>query len=113
MKIWLDDIRPPPDRDFVWCRNAQQCIKIIVYNSEEIEFISFDHDLGNYKGKYEYDNTGYFVAKYIEELVFINPQMKRFKWEVHSANPVGRRSITMAMENADKFWDEYENSSSM
>ena len=63
--------------------------------------ISFDHDLG--------DNrlSGYDLAKWVERRAHLN-QIKRITWDIHSANPVGRKNIEMAMSNADKYWTQHE-----
>lgn len=46
MKIWLDDVRTPPDDTWEWCKNHVDFMAAIQY-PPEIEFISFDHDLGD------------------------------------------------------------------
>lgn len=63
-----------------------------------IHFVSFDHDLGIGK-------TGYDIAKWIEQKAY-EGKIKKLKWEIHSANPVGEKNIRMAMENADRYWGE-------
>ena len=97
MKIFLDDIREPPDDSWFVCRTYRECEKYILYYHETIEEISFDHDLGE-------DKTGYDVAKLFEHHCF----HKHFpcpKWIIHSANPVGRANIEMAMRKAE-YWSE-------
>jgi len=105
IRIWLDDVRPMPNQFDVWAKNAFFCIGLILAGN--VDYISFDHDLGI--GENESDlsenNTGYFVAKQIEKWAadkFISP----IAWDVHSANPVGRKNIEMAMKSAERFWNE-------
>jgi len=31
--------------------------------------------------------------------------IKPFTWEIHSANPVGRKNIEQAMKSAERFWN--------
>lgn len=107
MKIWLDDIRPAPE-GWTWIKDGVVVIGILRkdkfgnhQNSEDVEEISFDHDLG------ECYSNGYEVAKEIEEMAFRN-YIKRIKWTIHSANPVGRANIERAMKNADKYWSKHE-----
>lgn len=97
IRLWLDDVRKPPEEGMVWIKNAREAIELI--SDGVVKFISFDHDLG---GNENY--TGYTVALYIEARAF-RAEICRIKWEIHSANPVGRRAIEMAMKQADKFWD--------
>jgi hypothetical protein len=35
-------------------------------------------------------------------------KVQRMGWRVHSANPVGRKNISQAMWNAEKFWNEMD-----
>lgn len=98
MKLWLDDIRPPPDSTWTWAKSSAVAIGLL--STEDITHISFDHDLG--AGK-----DGYFVARLIE--FFANAGvLPRLKWTVHSANPVGRANIEAAMRKAEYFWSERE-----
>jgi len=93
MKIFLDDIRNPPDDSWTVLRTADQVIRFLAFY--DIEEISFDHDLGD-----DENGTGYDVAKYIEEQCFYG-YMKCPKWMIHSANPVGRENIKSAMNFAE------------
>ncbi len=112
MKIWLDDVRTPPDDTWIWCKNAFYCLGSIIANCDKIEKISFDHDLGQFDGKDDINNTGYYVATFIENWAFRFSEgldvleLKPFLWEIHSANPVGRRNIEMAMRNTEKYWNK-------
>lgn len=79
---------------------SKECTETKNYDHKEKIHISFDHDLGR-------NLSGYDLAKYIEKWAFHN-LMNRITWEIHSANPVGRKSIEMAMKNADKYWTQHE-----
>ena len=98
-KIWLDDVRPPPDNSWTWIKDGATANQIV--QRFDVDEISFDHDLGDVFW------NGYLIAKTIEHLAF-NGMNKRIKWNVHSANPVGRANITAAMNNAEKFWAEHD-----
>lgn len=99
MNIFLDDVRCPDwiynNLDWTICRTAEETISLLC--SEEVKFISFDHDLG------EELLTGYDVAKFIEEQVFLG-KMKPPEFKIHSANPIGAERIKQAMENAWKYY---------
>ena len=104
MKLWLDDqINDPdtPDRHtpvgWYGCTHAHQTIEYI--KTGIVTEIDFDHDLGEGKG------TGYDVALVIEAGAY-NGTLDPIKWNIHSANPVGRKRIEAAMQNADRYWRE-------
>lgn len=96
MKLWLDDKRGAPEG---WVRvwSYSQCIRILTLNPHKIDAISFDYDLGD-------DKTGYDVACWIEEKAATGTFL-RIKWDIHSANPVGRENIERAMRSAERFWE--------
>lgn len=43
MKLWIDDIRTPPD-GWEWAKTSKEAIDVI--DNNEVSHISFDHDLG-------------------------------------------------------------------
>jgi len=105
--LWLDDERDPNDPiiqreygstgDEVWVKTVEE---VIPYLTGGLESISFDHDLGE-------GQTGYDLARLIEVAAFHN-KLTRFNWRVHSANPVGKRNIRVAMMAADRYWSANE-----
>ena len=98
MKLWIDDIRTPPDKSWVWAKTAEEAIKLVM--TGKVEFIAFDHDLGGDGcGAKE---TAYPVATLIEDRARrgIPPP----GWSIHSANPVGAARIRAAMEAAERHW---------
>lgn len=103
-RLFLDDLRNPPDRSWVTCRSvaaAQEYIEAYGYPY----LISFDHDLGmkttGVAGGFiilaqeVVAPTGYDFAKWLCECDLDEPWMSRlnFRYQVHSANPVGKRNI--------------------
>ena len=94
MKIWLDDIRNAPE-GWIQCKTARQAADFV--DSGKVTHISFDHDLGLYL-------DGYWLANYIE-LAAMDNRISRITWDVHSANPVGRRNIDLAMKSATRFFN--------
>ncbi len=95
IRLWLDDRRPKPFGFHVRCRTAEEAKAWLL--TSRITHISFDHDLGP-------GSTGYDVAKWIEEQAHCG-KLKALTWEIHSANPVGRRNIEWAMQSAKRAWD--------
>ncbi len=83
MKIWLDDVRPAPD-GFIHVRNFVELDTLLNNQSELIEIMSFDHDLGLSVW------DGYRIIKWLAE-----NHLNRWPLEirVHSSNPPGRKNI--------------------
>lgn len=96
IRIWLDDIRPMPEFYTHHCKTATEAIALI--QTGNVTHISLDHDLGN-----DNDGTGYHVARYIEERAY-RREIPRINWQIHSANPVGRQRMTIAMQSADSYF---------
>lgn len=84
-KIFLDDIRDPPDSSWTVARSYDAAVALLEQGWPEM--ISFDHDLGE-------DRTGFDFAKYLVELDLDSGTMPvNFQFQVHSANPIGRQNI--------------------
>ena len=127
MKIFLDDLRTPVEKDWVIVRDFYQFVHLISkLGLEHVEMISFDHDLGdtavkeyfgNTKDNYviDYDNidekTGYDCAKWLVQHFYDNYDLKTSRKfvkgnsiifpyiVVHSANPIGSANIMGYINN--------------
>lgn len=103
-KMYLDDVRMPPDGTWVVCRSmaaAQEYISAYGYP----RFISFDHDLGMkltrqgsnliVLAEEEEAPSGYDFVKWLCAQDQEEPWMGKLKfdWNIHSANPVGARAM--------------------
>jgi len=92
MKVWLDDLRPAPDKTWTAVTTPHDAIKLL--ETGEVDLISFDHDLGIEDGV---EMTGYQVLLWIEEAVVLRgfkpPEMR-----VHSANPPGHARLLRGIE---------------
>ena len=86
MRIWLDDVRPPPGDSWTWAKTSDEAIALLRYTEEPIEEISLDHDLGLY-------DTGIPVAEYVANMV--DPPLLVF---IHSMNPVGRKRMAAILK---------------
>lgn len=93
LKIFLDDIRDPPDNTWKVYRDPRDVnFMKDIYNAD---IVSFDHDLG------EGVPTGYDVLRTIEEEVFRQGLWARNgapELLIHSANPVGCSSMDAAIK---------------
>lgn len=84
MKIWVDDIREPPDKSWVWFKNSEDTIAELASlkffsgrTDRSPALMSLDHDLGG-------DDTSRAIVLWMCEHDFWPVEVR-----VHSANPVG------------------------
>jgi hypothetical protein len=114
IKLYLDDVRTPTDKEWIVVRNYDQFVaRIEKHGLENIEVISLDHDLGdramveyytNVKNNYQLDysnineKTGYDCCKYLVAKSMDSgiplPQIY-----VHSANPIGSANMMGYINN--------------
>lgn len=100
MKIFLDDVRTPPE-GYVLCTTTEEVIAHLMFTQEPIEEISLDHDLG------EGRHTGYELVCWIEARVarrdypFGGERSLPVLW-IHSANPVGRANMVRGIDSIDR-----------
>ena len=83
MKIWLDDLRPPP-KGFFHVRTLLELQTLLASSLDVIEVMSFDHDLGDGE-KDGYQIAKWFAENYLERWPLVT--------RVHSANPPGAANI--------------------
>ena len=82
MKIYIDDIREPPDKSWTVIRElnvALDLIKVLEFYDSKIQAISFDHDLGG-------DDTTRPIMMFLCEKNYWPKKIY-----VHTANNVGRQ----------------------
>lgn len=81
MKLFVDDLRTPPDGMWAIARSYDVAVELFDYYKDSINIMSLDHDLGEEK-------TGYDFLLYVVEQYY--PRQVPIQVLVHSANPVGR-----------------------
>ena len=81
MKLWIDDVRPAPER-YVWAKSTNETIRFITEfeNLVEIEILDVDHDSGDYF----WDG-----GDYIKLLDWLEETGRSYPIHIHSMNPVG------------------------
>lgn len=99
IKIWLDDVRSPPDKEWIWCTTAWETIQCLVEHEGYVSVVSLDHDLGH-DIKY---GDGYDVVSWIERNVAFDPDFPVPELKIHSANPVGRRNMESSIKSIMRF----------
>jgi hypothetical protein len=96
-KLFLDDERYPIDNNWVIARNINDAIWYI-NNYGMPFFISFDHDLGNFK------QSGMDFAKwFVNYILDNNISLNKFDFYVHSQNPVGAENIKSLIDELVKY----------
>lgn len=107
-KLYLDDIRVPKTEGWDIVRNYDEFVFWIRLNGVPDE-VSFDHDLAeisynptNGSQKFEYyEKTGLDAAKWLGQHC-IEKNIPFPKWNVHSANPIGKANIEAYIKNVIK-----------
>lgn len=109
MKLYIDDIRNAPDDSWSVARTVTEAINFISMFGEQIEAISFDHDisyqleLNGVSRPYPSPETFIPVAHYVSEY-YVNHNAKDAPYPVctiHSANPVGCEKIKAILNERD------------
>lgn len=99
-KLYLDDIRNPKTDGWIVIRSYDEFVNWILENGIPDE-ISFDHDLSDTSITNNREMTGYDCAKWLGQYCWENG-LPIPDWNVHSANPVGRKNIEGYLTNMGK-----------
>lgn len=84
MKLWVDDLRPPPDDEWQWVTTSTEAIRFL--NDTCVSVLSLDHDLG------EDDTTRPIVLHMCMEDIWPHHIF------VHSMNSVGAEWLIQMCE---------------
>ena len=88
MKIWLDDVRiPPQGEDWVWVTNGEDFLNILCWCKGLVLEASLDHDLGG-------GMSGYDVVCSMEQ----DDNWPIKACYVHSMNPVGAPKMQQVID---------------
>lgn len=96
-KLFLDDLRAPPDHTWVVVRTVRAAIEYVQTYGLPLE-MSLDHDLG-----FGERDAPAFLQWLIDEDLdsgFGHLGLEKIAFNVHSANPVGR-------QNLEGLWNSY------
>lgn len=105
MKIFLDDVRNPPDASWTVARTYNHCIALLS-SGVPVEVLSLDHDIACYDEEHR-EMTGYHVAQWVEESVATDDAYTPpSKILCHSANPVGRARIMGTIASIQRLMDQ-------
>lgn len=113
MKIWFDDVRPPPDDSWAWCRTNAEARVLMIPDSKmkkNVVEISLDHDLGFHDVELPDDpdelaevlilrgsseETGEQLVRWMIENDLVPPKIT-----IHSWNPDGARRMAQLLNAA-------------
>lgn len=96
-KIWVDDIRYPPNTDWIWVKSVNQAKTLIeiLENTNSEMFISLDHDAGDYFA----DGGDYInILNYLEARAHEGYEVK-CAFRIHSFNTVGYVNMKAIIEH--------------
>ena len=105
MKIWVDDVREPPE-GYVWVRSTNEAIRFLAGRAvvgwltdgrcEPVEVIDLDHDSGEFaKEGGDYIEVLKWVERYNNTCLSHNSPEELFltSYHIHSMNPVGVQNM--------------------
>lgn len=101
MKLFIDDIREAPDQSWILYRSYYEAFSFACDFGDFITEISLDHDMG------ENEPTGYDFLCRIEGIIYQQRKfLRKCKFTIHSANPVGRKNMEAAINSIERFRKE-------
>ena len=101
MKLWLDDVRTPPD-GWIWAKSVSRA-QLLCY-SHVFEEMSLDHDLGDYSSE---GGDGIAFVDWLCEAGQSVPSLWPKVIFIHSGNPVGRDNMLRAIDKFGPYKDGY------
>lgn len=107
MKIFVDDVREPPDRSWIVFRCMYTAFKFWNSHRSEITEISLDHDMGTNPDTYVEYTNGYHFLTLMELTAYrqreINSPISIPLIHIHSANPQGRLNMEKCLKSIKRF----------
>lgn len=116
MKLWLDDVRKPPDDSWTWAKTCDEAIEYVTAWCKvgtKVEVMSLDHDLGahdvgldlpddlRYHLRGTVERTGYtFVQWLVESYAMLHNSLLQCRYVIHSWNPDGAKRMLDELTNA-------------
>lgn len=107
MKLWIDDVRRPPNGYF-WCKSVNEAKRVIIKEEQSIcdplhnchpwniiSLIDIDHDAGDY---------AWDGGDYIKLLDWLEETGRSYPIRIHSMNPVGVANMRAIIKKND--WTE-------
>lgn len=99
MKLWIDDIRTPPDDSWHICRDVSSAIRALDMFSAQVTDINLDHDISHQvvvngmSRPYPCTETFEVVARYIKKMKELVPEWSP-AIQIHTSNYIGAKNMT-------------------
>lgn len=97
MKLWIDDVRPAPNDEYVQEKTVNNAYSLIImaFNREDDLIIDLDHDAGDHS---QWGGDYIEILKILEQLYFLHKEWKKYidekvSFHIHSMNPVGIQNM--------------------
>ena len=109
MKLWIDDIRTPPDDTWHICRTVSAAIRALDMFWEQVREVNLDHDIshqvivGKMSRPYPCEETFEAVARYMTWIKAVKEEWNP-KIGIHTSNYVGAQTMLKILQDA-KFVD--------
>ena len=87
MKLWIDDVRPAPSKEYIHAYSVHQARMIIEFgekSNKPISLIDIDHDAGDY---------AIHGGDYIKLLDWLEETGRNYPIHIHSQNVVGVQNM--------------------
>lgn len=93
MKLWIDDVRQPPESfipSYIWVQSVNEAKNVIIFAetcsplAPAYELIDIDHDAGDF---------AWDGGDYIKLLDWLEETGRNYPIRIHSMNPVGRENM--------------------
>lgn len=105
MKLFIDDIRTPPDDTWHICRNVSAAIRALDMFYPQVSEINLDHDishqvvLGKMNRPYPCEETFEAVARYMAKIKDADPSWSPIV-HIHTSNHVGAKNMLDILTDA-------------
>ena len=95
MKLWLDDVRKPPDDSWTWCRSAEDAI--VFARGHECEKWALDYDLGGRLAHYGAGPYDYAAPTGLAFIAAMAAEPLPARISIHSTNAGGVIEMIQAL----------------
>ena len=96
MKLWIDDVRPAPEGDWMWLQSVNSAKAFI----QEVEWDEYDEDITITLIDIDHDAGDYaqYGGDYIKLLDWLEETGRNYPIRIHSMNPVGVQNMRAIIE---------------
>jgi hypothetical protein len=102
-KLFVDDVRDPPDESWIVARKVEQAIRLLATNY--FEEISLDHDIENRPSDETFKPIAWFIGERFGNDFMLDDTIIT----IHSVNPAGAKEMQDILEDYGLYatWKPY------